>query len=215
MVDSRRRERAPAPRSVVPRDVRLAAQGLRLHRTNGEFTERAQAAAAQPVPTVQEAVTERPIERFPGYLVTDEGAVIRVATHQPMKPQLRAGYHRVKLSGSCGMRHWMAVHKLVLEAFIGPRPTKRHHGAHGDRNRANNRLKNLRWALPEENEADKKLHGTARTGPWRRLTLRQIRTLIRQVQRGAGFTETAKRYGVHRSSVSRIVRRAIGLTPTP
>lgn len=51
------------------------------------------------------------------------------------------------------------VHSLVAEAFIGPRPT----GlviAHGDGNHLNNRLDNLRYCCPKENEADKILHGT-------------------------------------------------------
>lgn len=45
-----------------------------------------------------------------------------------------------------GVRHTHAVHNLVLEAFVGPRP---HRGAreHINGNRHDNRLINLRWGV--------------------------------------------------------------------
>jgi hypothetical protein len=55
------------------------------------------------------------------------------------------------------------VHHLVLEAFVGPRPAG-HEAAHGDGDKTNNALANLRWATPKENAADRYRHGTVLFG---------------------------------------------------
>jgi hypothetical protein len=52
------------------------------------------------------------------------------------------------------------VSNLVLEAFVGPRPTTKHQAAHLDNNKRNNRLDNLIWATPKENGSHKRAHGT-------------------------------------------------------
>jgi hypothetical protein len=51
------------------------------------------------------------------------------------------------------------AHYLVLTAFTGPRPAGCQ-AAHGDGDKLNNALGNLRWASPRENNADKIRHGT-------------------------------------------------------
>lgn len=56
------------------------------------------------------------------------------------------------------------VHRLVLEAFIGPRPKGMVCRHFPDRDTRNNRLDNLRWGTPEENQADKIVHGTSNYG---------------------------------------------------
>lgn len=49
------------------------------------------------------------------------------------------------------------VHRLVLEAFIGPSNLITRHL---DGNPANNVLSNLAWGTPAENSADMRVHGT-------------------------------------------------------
>lgn len=56
------------------------------------------------------------------------------------------------------------VHELVLTAFIGPRPSATHQCCHGDNNKANNHLSNLRWDTPIANNTDKIKHGTLPLG---------------------------------------------------
>jgi hypothetical protein len=93
----------------------------------------------------------------------------------------------------------------VLEAFVGPAPSRRHEAAHKDGRKENNRLDNLEWKLKEHNEADKKLHGTAP----RRFTGHRRTDHVERVLALAGemsFTRIARETGLHRSSVSRIVR---------
>ena len=147
----------------------------------------------------------RPIVGFPGYRVSRGGHVRR--GRLALLPQWRGDYLRVRLTGPSGRRVWRPVHVLVLEAFVGPRPSARHHGAHfPDRDPANNRADNLRWALPEENEADKRAHGTRSRGGPRKTTDDATVMAIREAARiGESFTAIGQRHGLHRTSVARIV----------
>lgn len=55
------------------------------------------------------------------------------------------------------------IHRLVLEAFVGLRPSGME-GRHKDGNKLNNRLDNIEWATHEVNELDKSEHGTVLCG---------------------------------------------------
>ena len=55
------------------------------------------------------------------------------------------------------------VHRLVLEAFVGPCPPG-HQACHWDDNPANNRLDNLRWATRHENMLDRSRNGIDNNG---------------------------------------------------
>ena len=146
-----------------------------------------------------------PVAGVPGYEVSDRGRVRR--GRLLLLPQWRGSYLRFRLRQSDGRYVWRTAHSLVLEAFVGPRPSARHHGAHfPDRDRANNRVANLRWALPEENEADKRAHGTHAGGGRRVATSDDVVADIRAAAlRGESFTAIGSRHGLHRTSVARIV----------
>lgn len=104
---------------------------------------------------------------------------------------------------------WRKIHHLVLEAFVGARPAG-YHCAHGDGVRDNNRLENLRWATPQENEADKDLHGTRAVGERigaSKLTAAQV-AHIRMTAADRSHTQIAAEYGVHQTTISRILRGA-------
>lgn len=64
----------------------------------------------------------------------------------------RKGYLRVQLHRS-GSRKSAKVHRLVLEAFVGPCPPDME-GCHGDGDPANNSLINLRWDTASANTFD-------------------------------------------------------------
>lgn len=111
--------------------------------------------------------TWRPVVGHAGYEVSDLGRVRSYRNRQGhptaasrlLSPAIVKGYRHIKL----GRSHQTKVHVLVLEAFAGPRPD----GMvcrHLDGNPLNNRLSNLRWGTPEENYADRHLHGTHNTG---------------------------------------------------
>lgn len=69
----------------------------------------------------------------------------------------KTGHLIVNLRRGGGART-VPVHRLVLEAFVGPRPEGME-CCHWDDNPANNHLSNLRWDTPSSNEQDKIRNG--------------------------------------------------------
>ena len=107
-----------------------------------------------------------------------------------MRPHRKDGYWVIKLSHK-GVSKKFKIHRLVLEAFVGPRPTGmecRH--LDGDKN--NNRLYNLRWGTSEENLADQVRHGTAKG----RYSDEDVVKMLRYRHAGHGRRETAKHFGI-------------------
>jgi hypothetical protein len=116
----------------------------------------------------------REIEGFPGYRVGDDGSVWS-AWHRttvgavgcrgigtewkPLKArQTYKGYVKVALFRYVGgerQRLDVFIHKLVLTAFIGPRPAGQE-TRHKNNDRADNALRNLAWGTPLENAADRR-----------------------------------------------------------
>lgn len=88
----------------------------------------------------------------------------RVMPEKLHKPRLDSEdrYLYVNLSKN-GVAQNYAVHILVLEAFVGPRPEGMH-GCHNNGNTTHNHLSNLRWDTPKANNADKIAHGTLNYG---------------------------------------------------
>ena len=76
------------------------------------------------------------------------------------------GYLVINLKLTTGYR-CHGISELVLRAFVGPRPAPHYQAAHANGRRHDNRLHNLRWATPKENDADKDIHGTRRFRPVR------------------------------------------------
>lgn len=133
----------------------------------------------------------------PKYAISDHGDVVRinrdprVAKFRRLVPVMRDGY----LFVSIGANNQKPVHTLVLETFKRDRrPGEVCRHLNGVRNY--NRLSNLKWGTPKENEADKAIHGTKVYGEKQHLALltnaqaRQIYTSNRSV------TELADKYGV-------------------
>ena len=103
----------------------------------------------------------RIIPGFEGYAVSNLGRVRGKRAHF-LKP-FPAKYLQVTLYNAGG-RETAAIHRLVCEAFHGPRPSPLHEVAHTDGDRHNNAASNLRWSTHAQNEADKLAHGTALKG---------------------------------------------------
>jgi hypothetical protein len=114
----------------------------------------------------------RVISDFPSYSVSSLGQVKRIKTdargHRvtgiPLKPSpSTSGYLFVSLCDGKG-RKSVRINRLVCRAFHGEPPTSKHHAAHNNGHNHDNNKDNLRWATGVENEADKRIHGTARIG---------------------------------------------------
>lgn len=98
------------------------------------------------------------------------------------------------------------VHRLVLEAFIGP-PPQGYQAAHNNGIRTDNRLSNLRWDSIAANHADKERHGTKIYGErqWNaKLNESQV-TFIRNMMRaGAPAKELVLMFGIQPGSAHKI-----------
>ena len=109
----------------------------------------------------------RPIAGYEGrYSVSDDGRVMvhaaagrgRLNEDRIMKPGVTTtGYAQVILYG-VGKPSPRRIHRLVLEAFVGPMPSGSY-ALHNDGDKANNRLENLRWGNSSENALDMVRHG--------------------------------------------------------
>lgn len=99
------------------------------------------------------------------YWVSDEGRVARKAgdvmrVRRPTKNSRGYLILDINIGGTREGRKSRTVHSLVLEAFVGSRPTPRHQGNHKDGDRTNNRVENLEWVTPSENQ----IHGLSVLG---------------------------------------------------
>lgn len=95
------------------------------------------------------------------------------------------------------------VHRLVLEAFVGPCPAGMQ-CAHNDGDPANNRRDNLRWDTPKGNNADKIRHGTHQGGE-RNAAAKLTASEVTKIRSDAGrHSAIARSYGISQTTVWQI-----------
>ena len=150
------------------------------------------------------------------YRVSDDGDVMHVAGRdsigryrdaRALTPNAtRTGYRKVSLSKNSVV--WVTkVHKLVMLAFVGPRPDLMVVN-HKDGDKANNTLANLEYVTVAENEAhalrnglkpSHERHGQAK------LTRDQVSECHRRSALGETHTSIAKDFSVHITTISNVV----------
>jgi len=155
----------------------------------------------------------RTIPKFPSYSVSTHGRVKRTVNSKTSKAgkilkTAKSGYYPAVVLREGGKSTTQYLHYLVASTFLGDRPTPKHEVAHGDGNKDNPRLDNLRWATRLENCADKKLHGTDQVGD--KHHMRKIREVdvhaIRSMKAcGVYNKDIAEIYGLHPSYISLVV----------
>jgi hypothetical protein len=149
------------------------------------------------------------IAGFPDYEVSDLGRVRSVKKNRNalvLKPQKHTGGYRIVTFWSNGTPTIHFVHKLVLAAFIGPRPEGMQ-ACHGNGVEADNRLVNLRWDTPKANQADRAAHGTRYGRPGS--SFRATPAIVARVRRGLSpnITALARELKLPRTTVADIVNR--------
>lgn len=159
------------------------------------------------------------IARFPDYEVSDCGGVRRIITRHTtvagrvLKPwRTPRGYLCYRLRDRDGRFVSIVASRLVLFAFVGEPPTPGAHAAHNNGAPDDNSVKNLRWASPKENEADKLQHGTRlmhERHHQAKLTARDVTSIRRRLRAGAQGTVLAREYGVVPSLISAIKNERI------
>lgn len=154
-----------------------------------------------------------PINGFAGYFVNKRGSVYsdwiyksngrRGSKKRLLKKWIRNGYWCVNLVSN-GCNNFKSIHRLVLETYLPVIGMDKLHCAHDDGNRKNNRLENLKWATPKENNADKKKHGTWQGGvknPAHKLKEDDIREIRVLLGRGMFQREIGEIFGVSQTTI--------------
>lgn len=153
---------------------------------------------------------------FPGYRVGTDGSVwssrrravagatvwIKMAPHPRRDDRLRVYLRRD------GRRFLRAVHRLVLESFVGPRPDGKE-CCHNNGDHRDNRLLNLRWDTPAANALDKIRHGTTARGEENygaKFSDDLVANIRAMVRAGARQCDLARQLGVRRTTINDIVR---------
>lgn len=164
----------------------------------------------------------RHVPGWRGYAVGDDGSVWTCRRRGRM-PSYKNCWSRIYLnkitSGQLVAFFWKkekrfqkAVHTLVLEAFVGPRPEGMEACHFPDRNPANNSLKNLRWGTHQENMQHRDLHGTTARGSRAgraKLTEPRVRLIRSLYEIGVMQKDIASRFRVSKTVIGAICRREL------
>ena len=81
-----------------------------------------------------------------------------------IKPQVRGKYLGVNLHDHDRKKTPISIHKIVCQAFHGPKPSEEAQVRHLNGIHRDNRAENLRWGTAKENSDDARQHGTLRVG---------------------------------------------------
>jgi len=166
-------------------------------------------------------VEYRDIAGFPGYRIGNDGTVWSCRVRGPgnnLGSEWRLitggvssrGYQILTLCDGSSQRY-RAVHRLVLEAFVGPCPDGMEACHFPNPDRTCNVLSNLRWDTKKANGRDRVAHGTSLPGsknPSAVLTLAMVEA-IRDEFASGGVTRVAiaRKYNVTPTTISNIINR--------
>lgn len=122
----------------------------------------------------------------------------------------KKGYQTVSLCRNGKMKTHL-VHKLVMEAFRGPKTKGMEIRHFPDRNPANNKLSNLSYGTKSQNQRDRLFHGTDSNGiksGTSKLTEKEVCEirLLHESQNWT-FAQLALKFGVVKSSIHRIINK--------
>lgn len=117
------------------------------------------------------------------------------------------GYLCVTLTDGVN-RPQIAIHRLVARAFIGECPIGLH-VLHGDGNKENNCVSNLRYGTPAENHEDTKRHGRRRLGERNPVSKLDTEAVLHIRESSRACAELAKMYEITAAHVSAIRRRRV------
>lgn len=155
--------------------------------------------------------------RFPGYEIGTDGSVwsrwsnggkLTSERRRLQADEIKGGYLRVRLRKSSMDYEAVQISHLVLEVFIGSRPSGCV-ACHGDGDPKNNSLLNLRWDTRSANEDDKHAHGTHQTGegnPAAKLTDDKVREMRQLRAEGLSTYKLAEHFDISRPVAAKIVK---------
>jgi hypothetical protein len=151
---------------------------------------------------------------FEAYEVSDQGSVRRISpskgtrSMRQLKPCIDRGGRMVFNARKNGKAKQWKVHRAVMQAFCGDCPEGME-VAHLDGDQTNNRLSNLAYVTPTENNSHKVGHGTQPKGRkiWcSKLTEKEVLE-IRSKSPQISYAKLASEYGVSLTAISQVITR--------
>ena len=144
-------------------------------------------------------------------IVRGNGFCTQLRTGRILRPDSRRHGYQMVMFSSCSVRTRELVHRVVLKAFCGlPLPGMQ--ADHIDCDPSNNRLSNLRWVTPAENQRHSIAKG--RRADFRgenhgqsRLTDSDVREIRRQYASGIRTVRIAETFGIHPGTALSIAKR--------
>lgn len=145
--------------------------------------------------------TWKPIPGYVGYEISDRGRIRRTTTRliKATPVTRKDGTRFVVGLKKDGQSRQEQVHRLLLSAFKSHPPSKSHQARHLDGNPSNNKLDNLAWGTPTENQRDRKTHGTDSSGSRNggaKLTAKRAALVRRKYKSGESPSAIASAFGI-------------------
>lgn len=150
------------------------------------------------VRSLDRAIPYQKIDQYSGRLID----VVKHVKGQILRPGPTASGH---VTVGLGRRNSRLVHQLVLEAFVGPRPTGME-SLHRNGIANDNKLPNLHWGTRSENLLDAVAHGTKRIGSRHNMAkLKEADIPVIRAQFGKRtYQSIADDYGVSEATIRQI-----------
>lgn len=166
-----------------------------------------------PLPVIPHAEV-RHISWAYGYCISSDGRLYTCWSGGKYR-KLNPRWKRLKGSKNIRMGHMVSsinsrhyyLHRLVLEAFIGPCPPGME-GCHKDGNPQNNHIDNLRWDTRLGNMRDMVIHGHSQRGersPYSKLTDEKVIQIRILYANGHTQQEIATMFNTARATISIVV----------
>lgn len=167
-----------------------------------------------------------PIPGFESYMVSDLGNVKRIAPWSDgrkrkigiLSPSRKYGkrttnnYLRYTLRDNAGKPTWHQAHRLVLLVFVGPPPDSWSQSNHKNGDKEDNRLENLEWCSPSQNQLHKYRVLNAPTRPGSKhhnakVTEDDVFAIRALRKKGWTLPQLAKEFGLSRPTICWIAKR--------
>ncbi len=144
------------------------------------------------------------------YVVKGDYADVMMGGHRICQPIIhdKGGYLVVKIKPDGKRYGKYRIHRLVVTAFER-KPMKHEHVAHLDGDPNNNSIYNLRICSATNNMKDRERHGRTVKGEninTSVLNAEKAQRIRRQHKVGIPIAELARRYGVHRNTIAKLLR---------
>ena len=141
------------------------------------------------------------------YCADETGRIFNSRTGKELRQQSNGRYNKVTLSIDGKQRQFL-VHRIIAELFI-PNPENKGEVNHINGIKTDNRVENLEWVTPQENQQHSVRIGLKPLGTelWNgKFTREQVMTIIEERKNGKTITELSAKYGVDETTISAISR---------